>query len=813
MRIFLSHSSADKKQYADVIADKFGTRIEYDAKTFEEGMGNLEEIMRALGKSDVFVLLLSEKSLNSDWVKKEIIEAKYKIDNGSLIRFFPIVIDKKISYDDPRIPQWISETYNLRPISRPVIAAKRIRERLIEASWSTHPSLKDRHEIFVGRNSLVGSFEERMDDFTKDAPTAVIASGLQGIGRKSLMIHALKKSNIVNRTYDPLRVSLSRDDSIEGFILKLFDTGIFEGGKPENLMAISMETKIEIASSYISQLPDMKEILIIEDQRCIVRYDQTIAPWFLEVLNKCPVDHILMCIASSAKAHSYQFKRDNRLFFLHLSELEKSERNGLFKRYLELLKVSISRTELSQFSDFLSGLPEQVTFAASMVEELGPKGALGRSNEIVAFSKARAGVFLRKYDKQPEALEVLRFLSSFEFFSLDFVLEISTISGAPLNKFLNEFISDFVCEPVGSTGGYYRINEIIRDSIVRDSLYMNSELNDALQKYVMDFASSYDSEDYDVSEYYIAAKEALSAGSGLPERLLIPAHFLRTMKDLYTAGKNDEVISLADRVLRNERNYDEHTSQDIRYYLCQSLAKNRDGRFTSEVQKIKGPEHDFLFGFYYRLRGRYEESLERYRSAKGHNRTEQRASREIVFVLNTIEDYDAAISLAKENYERYPQSPFMVQAYLQCVMQSGRGQESKEVLRDLLNALRTINSKRSEEMYATQSARFEFQFGDVDQAFEMIDASIDAHPDVAYPMLMKLDMAINKSDPILIAKTLELLSDRTKSKSHIIAKKKAEVMLMALGGDRARAYRMIDQELAEMSVGGRDRLRRKITAL
>ena len=813
MKLFLSHSSADKKSYADIVAEKFGGRIEYDARTFEEGMGNLEEILKALGRSDIFVLLLSSKSLDSDWVKKEITEAKNRIDSGDLIRFFPLVIDRSVTHDDPRIPNWISESYNLRPVTRPVVAAKRIRERLVEASWDTHPSLKDRHEIFVGRNSLIAEFEQRMDDFSLDAPTAVIASGLQGIGRKATMRYSLRKSNVTRNAYEPLKIELSRDDSIEGLILKLFDTGVFDGEKPDHLMSMQMDDKITLAASYLKQLPDLKEILLIEDQRCIVRYDQTIAPWFLGILEIIPKNQILLCIASAAKAHQYNFKKDQRLFFMHVSEMELVERNGLFKRYLDLLNVEVSREELQKFSGILTGLPEQVTFAATMVESLGPQGALLRSNEIVSFSKLRAGIYLRKYDSDYSALAALRFLSSFEFFSLDFVLDIETLSGEKLVSYLNEFISSFVCEPVGSSGSYYRVNEIIRDSIIRDNLSLNRNFSDALANYVRRFAADYSDEHYDVSEYYIAANEALISGDSLPERLLIPAHFLKTMKDLYTTGKHDEVIRLADRVLAKEENYDNHTTQDIRYYLCQSLAKNRDARFTSEVQKIEGPEHDFLFGFYYRLRGKYEEALQRYNKAKNYHRTQQRAAREIVFVLTTTEDYDAAISLAKENFERYPQNPFMVQAYLQCVMHSAKAIEGKTLAQDLLNALKAIGGKRAEEMYANLSARHEFQFGDIEHSFEMIDSAIKMHPDAEHPILTKLDMAIHHGKADLISHSLKQLKDATRPKSHTLAKKKAEIILQALNGDIPRALRMIDQDLSEMSLNGRERLRRRLLAL
>ena len=139
MKCFLSHSSKDKGHYVAQVAVKLAQNIEYDEFTFEEGMGNFEEILLALERSDIFVLFISENSLNSDWVRREITEAKIRLDAGTLKRFFPIVIDLKITHRDPRIPQWISDNYNLRPIAKPTIAAKRIRERLVEASWKSHP--------------------------------------------------------------------------------------------------------------------------------------------------------------------------------------------------------------------------------------------------------------------------------------------------------------------------------------------------------------------------------------------------------------------------------------------------------------------------------------------------------------------------------------------------------------------------------------------------------------------------------------------------------------------------------------------------
>jgi hypothetical protein len=95
----------------------------------------------------------------------------------------------------------------------------------------------------------------------------------------------------------------------------------------------------------------------------------------------------------------------------------------------------------------------------------------------------------------------------------------------------------------------------------------------------------------------------------------------------------------------------------------------------------------------------------------------------------------------------------------------------------------------------------------------MIDAAILSYPDVEYPVLTKLDMAIHIGDETLISDALSLLKTKTRQKSHLIAKKKAEIILQALGGDKARAIRMIDQDLSEMSTGARDRLKRRVVAL
>ena len=76
--IFLSHSSTDKERYVKIVANQLQKQLDehaiyYDEYTFESGMKSMEEISKSLKETDLFVVFLSRKALESDWVKKELL--------------------------------------------------------------------------------------------------------------------------------------------------------------------------------------------------------------------------------------------------------------------------------------------------------------------------------------------------------------------------------------------------------------------------------------------------------------------------------------------------------------------------------------------------------------------------------------------------------------------------------------------------------------------------------------------------------------------------------------------------------------------
>lgn len=69
-KVFLSHSSADKEWYVDIVYKRLAKELGedsviMDSMVFQGGRKTIEEIYEHLDKTDLFVIFLSDKSLNS----------------------------------------------------------------------------------------------------------------------------------------------------------------------------------------------------------------------------------------------------------------------------------------------------------------------------------------------------------------------------------------------------------------------------------------------------------------------------------------------------------------------------------------------------------------------------------------------------------------------------------------------------------------------------------------------------------------------------------------------------------------------------
>lgn len=741
-KAFLSHSSSDKKKFVDIVARQLGKqRINYDKFTFEEGMKSIEEIEKGLKQSDLFVLFLSDKALNSSWVKKELKMARMNMEEKQLSRIYPIIIDASITHADPRIPKWMKE-YNLKYASKPTTVTRRIKQRLREISWNFHPRLKEKEKIFVGRNDLVKQFEERIDSIDLPVPFCVVASGFSKIGRKVFIKHCLRKVSFISDSYEPSTIKLTSHESLEDFIYKLYDLGFSDKIDLSNLLGKTIDAKLEILFKIIKDIKNADEIVFIDDSGCIVTPDREVIGWFQHVLSKYAKDnHLVFCIASNFRLFRNKIFKLKNLFSIEIPELAPKERAGLLKRYSHFEDISLSKENFETFSNLQKGFPEQVYFTVDLIKDLGAQGALDQSYLISDYNFEKVTYLINKFENDEEAMNYLYLLSSFDFISYELIFEVVGNDDYYKEK-LSTFIACAICDFLGTNKEYIRVNDTIRDYVRRTKHELPVKYKKKLNLHLEEFLKNYDPEERDVSDILYSWKQALINGKKVDSKYLIPSHFLKTMKELYDQDlKYKEVTLLADRVLENSIFMDDFIKRQILYYLCLSLAKLRDERFKDEVQKIDGADHNFLFGFYYRKCGNNIKALERLQRAVSERKNFYRAQRELVQVYINMEEFEDALNLARQLYEGSPTNHYFIQAYFACLIREGMNHKNEEIINELISNLRKIKSDKAREMYLEANAQYHSLYlNDKEYALSLINTAIDEFPSSIYPLRTKFDI-------------------------------------------------------------------------
>lgn len=803
IKAFLSHSSSDKDHYVGQIARALGKdNIVYDEFTFEMGELTLQEILKGLDATSLFVIFLSGKALDSEWVKREIIEAENRLNEEQIKKCYPIIIDKELKYSDERIPDWLRQNYNLKPILRPSVTARRIQNKLRELSWGKHPLIKQRQTLFVGRNDNLEEFEERIHDFDKIKPTLIVASGMPGVGRRTFLHRALHKVSISELSQKPSAIYLDRNVSIEDFIYKLNDLGLSDLG--DDLIGLndrSVQEKIQIVHKIMKCAYEAEEIIYILDDGCLVNYKRELSGWFVDTIESYnEASFPIFCIAARFKVWFGSRPKSNKYYFVELNELNPKERTRLLANLVELYNIELSSQDFSDVAALLFGLPEQVGYAADLIREDNVTSFIEKLPLLQQYNSDKAATLLSKHSDDEEVMEFIRLLAQFELISKDYIFKI--VPYEPFYEVLESLASENICEFIGADGEIIRLSDVIRDYVKRNRLQLRTEYSSSIRALVQEYAQDDDVFQRDSSEFIFTMKEALSSNIPVNEKLLIPSHYLRCMKDLYYERKhNDRIVQLADIVLQKKENMDAGVVQDIQYYLCLALAKKKDKRVLGEVQKINGPEHTFLLGFYYRQCRNSDKAKEQFEKIVDAPFVGSRARRELVQVYVMLEEYDKALDYARENYEHNRGNQFHTQAYFQCLIHSEDAIKSKSKLHSLISELKVINSVQSLEMADIGESLIEFRInGNKEAAISLIHDSIGRNWKSIYPILALCDMGVMCKDADQLGKGLDLLHEYQSEhgmKSGTAIRFKAA--LLALQGDKQAAFSIVEKNKRDLS--------------
>lgn len=735
-KAFLSHSSKNKDLIEPIGRQLGRNKVHMDSLTFEAGEKTLEEIIKSLDETDIFVLFFSEPALESPWVKSEITFAKERLDNAVIERIYPIIIDKSITYDDPRIPEWIKKPYNIKYFDNEVLLFQKIRQLLRESELRKYAHLKELREIFVGRHDLLSNFERSIFTVENIIPTCIIAhSYFEGIGRRTFLQNALKRSNIVDKWYEPVYLPLSSRESIEDFIHKLN----FVDKAPEvfkhNLSEEELDIKVKIARDQIHKFISNNEVIFVVDDGGIVLPNKNIVQWFVKVLEDSRFDNqVTICVISKFKPNPIFLRKFQRIVAFQVNELSNQDIQTLFVKYLQSLKVNITPEDTRFFLQQFHGNPGQVIYAAKLIASTGVHDAKMYSADIGKFDEIGVTSVLEYLKDDKLAIQILIALSKFEIISYDLVYRIfgETVE---VNRSIQKLLDLGLFYNVSSTHEYLKLNGVLADYFSRSQVELDNKYSQSIRDVVkQSMAKPLElDENTDYSEFLINIENHIRQNLSIPPKLFLPSFILKAIDSEYRERRNyDTVITLAKRMIDAQDKFDNQIIREVRYFLCLAYCRTRNKTFFDEVQYFQNEygtnnlDYFFLLGFYFRMAGDMEQAEKYFNEVLTIDPDHSRTKRELVLVYQGQGNYRKALSLAKDNYEKFRNRILHIQSYFTCLVKEPIITEAdKAVLQELLEKTAKSLDRRSHEFLRVMKSEYEYYInGNVRMAIDGLNHAL-----------------------------------------------------------------------------------------
>jgi hypothetical protein len=723
-KIFISHASKDKKSYVDILYKKLKTsligedNIIYDSESFGAGEVIADEINNYLEQTALFILLISDNSLESDWVKKEIKFAHDKLSDNPM-QILPLIIDDNITHSDKRIPDWLRE-YSLQVIKKPTKAEAIIVQRYGEVVWYNNPTIKLRETVFVGRNEEIETFEERYSSYELQPIAFFITSGLDGIGRKSFTKAALKKIDKIKPTYQFPKVVLDRYQSIEDFISELIDFEYIDEKYKVNLGRITIDEKVNILLESVENIRNQKQVIQILDSGAIVTPQGNLVDWFKLFVEKTAIEYqglgITFSIISKYKLNTFNIRSLQNIYSVNIDELSINDRKKLLAKWREIEEIDLSTSQLEMIRSHLTGFPDEVFQIMRLIKNQGIHYLENHLDFISAITEDSIGLVMKEFYDDNLAMDILALIAKFDFIGFSTLSRLLKKDEEKI-QYIEKFILLGICSYIGKAHEYLIMNTGFRIYINRLQRPIRYEFDVELRAFAEENIKSIDEIDWGTRQYVM--QNSLLNGN-VPDEYLIPSIYLKTIKQLYDNRQpEDLLIRLADKILESRSYLDLNILNEVRFFLCSALARKKDStRFHEEVRNFDGYKREFLFGFYYRHIGKYDKAIESFKKTLSLERNFNQAKRELVLSYTKMERYNEAADLALENYTNNRSNPYHIHAYYKVLMHQTLSHDVRlKKLDILLSDMEKIQSIKANNMYWTMKGEIALNLkNDYDEA-------------------------------------------------------------------------------------------------
>ena len=737
-KAFLSHSSAQKDFVRKVYKLLGASRCVFDECCFDNGKKIIDEILRGLQNTDLFILFVSNESLDSDWVQQEIVLADMFMQKHGLKQILPILIDSNIKPGaDERIPVWMKQ-FLMKPIQSPEMAKLKILNALRHLDMDTNPIYKAKRNLFVGRYKEKEELEGILNLYVEPHYNTICVSGLEGIGRRTFLRKFFEEKHMLNTSNEPILLSLNNRSSIDNLILSLlkYQKDVISSDDLALLDSKSITEKTSILQNLFRSIANENEYIFIIDDGCVVRPTMEVSNWFVKAID-IPENHdcfYISVISRFRPSHRFLSNHDD-FISISIDALSIPEVRNLFFGYGKALGLS-SSSKYNEILSTLNGIPSQVYYAVEYIQRFGIDLTLRNKGIILDYGdKPVMSIIADIKARGEESFSLLVLLSKLQTTSYDMIYNL-----VGNNDFVNQELEFFYVSGVFSLFGenkeYIEVHYSIADYIRRSRVDIKPEYRQKLDESVEDFVDRQATNVLftDLSQMYHDIRGAIMAGKEISSKYYLPSFTLNAIAELYNNSQYNSVINLIDKMLLKSNQYDENTIREYKYWLCMSLARNKDRRFEKEVEYFyESADYYFLKGFYWRLKKDLRKAEEYLGDALKLNSNHQRTKREIVNVYIMNENYQEGLALAKENFMRKKTNPFHIQAYFICLLHNNEQnvESVQEELSMLLELIQKSLDKKAKSMYTTMLGEYIYYVQNNPQkAIDLLENSVNKYGNV-----------------------------------------------------------------------------------
>jgi tetratricopeptide (TPR) repeat protein len=734
MKIFLSHSSADKDIVGKVFAELGSAVSHYDVETFDNTGFLPDQIYEALLESDCFVLFASKAALQSKWVGGELRTAFSNwMKSGSRDAMVFLLRDGTI--DD--IPAWL-RAYVVIEHPSPAHITCRIKSRFEEEVRSAGVS-----PPFYRYDDLT-KLEKSISVTTEKMPKAVLLCAADGYGKKQLA------NELYNRHFHGVakfKISLSLDNSSSDFDLYRAVIGSFSlltiselSERLDEFKSLSADGRAELLAKEILHACGGNQALIIDSKESLLDEAGELNSWLISLLRALPRSPYPKLILLSSRKPTY-ITGDivDQVVVTQLTPLPSETSKLLFQWWLRRLDVPEVEFVMEQLLEYIEGSQKQIELAARLVGNLAiPKGLVANRHRIFSDLEKQATVLLKDMQNDRTSVLVLAFIAECGFISEADLLKafegIEGLSVDQITKAVTRLISyGFVVDDEVSLhlpGFLLRAARRLSDA---------NDIAALIRRVWSRFIEIFDEIEIDSRTSISFLNEACTARlrggdnkMSIMDNIILPSQCFRVARIYYDGNQHQKALDLCKKAYEKRIALTEEAAIEVLRIQGLSAARLNDqsefGRAIASFSEHRGgmkPRRikEFLLGFEARLAGKFDlaiKHLTQAYNAKGGG--DYHIIRELAFLYWSQDDFEKAKAFLKQLKPHALLNRFVLEIRVRNAIALGEGY----VLHNNEEILRMIEELDAMELPPKKSAfvarvEYELAVKRVDSARQMLE--------------------------------------------------------------------------------------------